>query len=61
MSRLLLASLITYVMAIEQSAQFAPLRRRDGYLPLEDHGLIGDGATAARHDRPEGQRAASAH
>ncbi|MEU1256270.1 glycoside hydrolase family 15 protein [Streptomyces chartreusis] len=26
---------------------FRPLRRRDGYLPLEDLGLIGDGATAA--------------
>jgi GH15 family glucan-1,4-alpha-glucosidase len=25
----------------------APLSRRDGYLPIEDHGLIGDGATAA--------------
>lgn len=24
-----------------------PLRRIDGYLPLEDHGLIGDGSTAA--------------
>jgi GH15 family glucan-1,4-alpha-glucosidase len=28
-------------------APFAPLTRIDGYLPLEDHGLIGDGATAA--------------
>ncbi|MFF4771449.1 trehalase-like domain-containing protein [Microtetraspora fusca] len=26
---------------------FRPVRRRDGYLPLEDLGLIGDGATAA--------------
>lgn len=26
---------------------FAPLPRIDGYLPLEDHGLIGDGSTAA--------------
>ena len=25
---------------------FVPLRRIDGYLPLEDHGLIGDGTTA---------------
>jgi GH15 family glucan-1,4-alpha-glucosidase len=26
---------------------FAPLHRIDGYLPIEDHGLIGDGAAAA--------------
>jgi GH15 family glucan-1,4-alpha-glucosidase len=26
---------------------FRPVRRQDGYLPLEDLGLIGDGATAA--------------
>src|SRR5919199_6379249 len=26
---------------------FRPIRRPDGYLPLEDLGLIGDGATAA--------------
>jgi hypothetical protein len=32
-----------------------PLRRLDGYLPIEDHGLIGDGTTAlvvVREDRP---------
>ncbi len=28
-------------------ASFSPLRRIDGYLPLEDHGLTGDGMTAA--------------
>jgi hypothetical protein len=28
-------------------ASFAPLQSIDGYLRLEDYGLIGDGATAA--------------
>lgn len=29
------------------SDAWTPLRRIDGYLPLEDHGLVGDGSTAA--------------
>ncbi len=29
------------------TARLAPIRPIDGYLPIEDHGLVGDGATAA--------------
>jgi GH15 family glucan-1,4-alpha-glucosidase len=32
---------------LEPDPSFRPLRWRDGYLPLEDLGLIGDGATVA--------------
>lgn len=32
---------------LDPDPPFRPVRRRDGYLPLEDLGLIGDGATAA--------------
>jgi hypothetical protein len=32
---------------LETDPSFRPIRRRDGYLPLEDLGLIGDGATVA--------------
>ena len=32
---------------LELDPKFRPVRRRSGYLPLEDLGLIGDGATAA--------------
>ncbi|MGW1408309.1 glycoside hydrolase family 15 protein [Streptomyces sp. NPDC002403] len=31
----------------ESDQPFRPIRKREGYLPLEDLGLIGDGATAA--------------
>ena len=32
---------------LEHDPTFRPVRTRDGYLPLEDLGLIGDGSTAA--------------
>jgi alpha,alpha-trehalase len=32
---------------IEPRSEFRPLERLDGYLPIEDHGLVGDGTTAA--------------
>jgi len=32
---------------LETDPPFRPLRVRDGYPPLEDLGLIGDGATVA--------------
>src|ERR671936_3078166 len=32
---------------LDPDPPFRPVRRRDGYLPLEDVGLIGDGTTVA--------------
>ena len=32
---------------LDADPSFRPVRRRDGYLPLEDMGLIGDGTTSA--------------
>lgn len=35
---------------LDADPSFRPLHRRDGYLALEDLGLIGDGSTAALGD-----------
>jgi len=34
-------------MAANRQSALNGLHRLDGYLPIEDYGLIGDGATAA--------------
>ena len=34
-------------LGTQEAVPFRPLRRRDVALPLEDHGLVGDGTTAA--------------
>ena len=36
-----------FSVMLETDPSFRPVRARDGYLPLEDLGLIGDGATVA--------------
>ena len=37
---------------LDTDPPFRPIRRRDGYLALEDMGLIGDGTTAAPPELP---------
>ena len=36
-----------FATASRDEQEFRPLDYRDGYLPIQDHGLIGDGTTAA--------------
>ena len=37
----------TFMTSLRDEQQFRPLVFHDGYLPIADHGLIGDGTTAA--------------
>ncbi len=37
----------SFAAASREELEFRPIERNDGYLPIQDYGLIGDGATAA--------------
>lgn len=37
----------SFVSSPRADQEFRPIERHDGYLPIRDHGLIGDGTTAA--------------